>query len=53
MLAGLFIRLTGGASQLLARSRWAWDSGFLPWIWYRCILEPAHFIMEWKILLNP
>ena len=37
---------------LLIRSRWAWKSGLLPWFGYRCLLEPAHFIMEWKMMLT-
>ena len=50
---GFYVRHADSAStRLLVRSRWAWNSGFLSWIGYRCFLEPAHFIMERKMLLN-
>jgi len=39
-------------TRLLIRSRWAWKSGLLPWFGYRCLLEPAHFIMKWKMMLT-
>ena len=39
-------------TRLLTRSRWNWNAGLLAWFGYRCLLEPAHFIMERKMLLT-
>ena len=39
-------------TRLLTRSRWDWNAGPLAWLGYRCLLEPAHFIMERKMLLT-
>ena len=38
------------AMRLLTRSRWDWNPGLLSWLGYRCLLEPAHFLMERKML---
>jgi len=39
-------------TRLLARSRWTWRPGLWNWIGYYLLLEPAHFIMERKMLLG-
>ena len=39
-------------TRLLIRSRWAWNPGLLSWFGYRCLLEPAHFLMERKMMLT-
>lgn len=39
-------------TRLIARSRWTWRPGLLHWIGYYLFLEPAHFIMERKMLLG-
>lgn len=49
---GFYVREVDGATRLLTRSRWAWNPGPLPWLGYRCLLEPAHFLMERKMLLT-
>ena len=46
------VKVDSATTRLLIRSRWKWDPGFLSWFGYRCLLEPAHFIMERKMLLT-
>jgi len=50
---GFYVReVDSTTTRLLIRSRWNWKSGLLSWFAYRCLLEPAHFIMERKMLLG-
>jgi len=39
-------------TRLFARSRWKWRPGLRNWIGYYLLLEPAHFVMERKMLLG-
>jgi hypothetical protein len=40
------------ASRLVARTRWTWLPGIWRWVGHRLGLEPAHFIMERRMLLG-
>jgi hypothetical protein len=42
--------LGGGRTRLIARSRGRWPRGLRAWLMNRLFWEPAHFIMEWKML---
>jgi hypothetical protein len=39
-----------GRTRLIARSRTRWPRGLKGWLANRLFWEPAHFIMEWKML---
>lgn len=48
-----FLRdLEGGATRLVVRTRWSWAPGLLRWAGHRFGLEPAHFVMERRMLLG-
>ena len=50
---GFFLRDLGGrAARLVVRTRWTWGPGLLRWIVHRAGLEPAHFVMERRMLLG-
>jgi hypothetical protein len=50
---GFFLRDLGGrAARLVVRTRWTWGPGLLRWIGHRVGLEPAHFVMERRMLLG-
>jgi hypothetical protein len=40
------------AARLVVRTRWTWVPGLLRWIGHRAGLEPAHFVMERRMLLG-
>jgi hypothetical protein len=40
------------ASRLVVRTRWAWAPGLLRWFGHRLGFEPAHFLMERRMLLG-
>lgn len=42
----------GGATRLVVRTRWRWAPGPLRWAGHRFGLEPAHFVMERRMLLG-
>ena len=46
------VKVDNATTRLLMRSRWDWNPSLLSWFGYRCLLEPAHFIMERKMLLT-
>ena len=50
---GFFLRDLGGrAARLVVRTRWTWSPGPLRWIGHRIGLEPAHFVVERRMLLG-
>ena len=42
----------GGGTRLIVRGRGEWGPGLLNWLGAHVLLEPAHFIMERKMLLG-
>jgi hypothetical protein len=40
------------ACRLVARTRWTWPPGLSAWVGHRLALEPAHFVMERRMLLG-
>lgn len=42
----------GGATRLLIRGRGDWKPGLLSWLGAHVLFEPAHFIMERKMMLG-
>ncbi|HUK91861.1 MAG TPA: hypothetical protein VLZ81_15775 [Blastocatellia bacterium] len=50
---GFFLkRIDDRTTRLLARNRWVRRSGLLDWLSTYVVLEPAHFVMERKMLLG-
>ena len=45
-------KLDGGRTRLVIRGRGEWESGLLSWLGAHALFEPAHFVMERKMLLG-
>ena len=50
---GFYLKeVDGGATRLVIRGRGDWKPGMLNWLGAHVLFEPAHFIMERKMMLG-